>query len=335
MNGQLAPTVFTHFYCFLHRRDHHSWPISGFEDTKDEHANDPNIYWWKQELEYVARARIDVLNLMFWAPNGVGADGSLPPWHKFLQVASERRVNGFSVPGVACFYDGMGFGDLKGIDCGSAPGIEAVFKHMAEFFDFWTQEGRREHLFTHEGADVVFMYRPEPPGEVKCPAGGKFVAELRRRFAERYPGRRLFLVMDMLWTWTYNTNELHATNADHYFFWGSSMKGPTIPGGKKFPAECERSWGICSIGPGFYDVGHDQQNMGDPAVGHRSRDWRGGKTFREDFETAIRWRGRAPWLILETWNLFLERSEITANNKVGDLFVEISREMVPRFKAPA
>lgn len=328
------PTVFTHFYMYLHRRDHFTWPISGFEHTDDPKERDPNIYWWKQELEHIARAKIDVLTLMFWAPRGVRDDGGQTGWDKFLTTAAEREEHEFFVPKLCCHYDGMGFGDLKQLDLGSDEGIDRVWNHMRQWYDFWTAEGRDKHLFTHDGADVCFMYRPEALGEVTCPEGGRFADELRRRFADRYRGRRLYLVLDMLWTWEYVTNALHATNADNYYFWGGSGSGPTIPGDRDdhLRGGAAAPFGICCIGPGFYDIGHDQSDTPDSEIGKRRREWRDGQTFREDFQVAIDDRDRAPWLLLETWNLFLERSEVTVNNVHGDLFVEISRELAPRFR---
>lgn len=329
-------TVFTHFYQALHRRDHHSWPITGFEDTDDPKRREPNAYWWKQELEYVARASIDVLALMYWAPRAVDPDGGLIGWHRLLDTARLRQDEGHLVPKISCHYDGMGFGDLKGLDLGSDEGIDRVFHHMAQWYDFWTQPERAEHLFMFRGADVCFMYRPEALGACTCPPGGAFVDGLHRRFADRYPGRRLYLVLDMLWTWTYDTNELHAENADNYYLWGASGGGPTLPrpGANRFPDTIRPEFGVQSVGPGFYDVGHDQSETPNSEIGRRYRDRRGGQTFREELELAISRRDEAPWLLLECWNLFLERSEITVSNKCGDTCVNLCSELLPRFRQP-
>ena len=334
-DNEVPRTVFTHFYDHIWNRDHTCWPITGLEETGDvgNRTIPLNVYLWKQELEYAARAKMDVLALMFWAPNGVEDDGGRKPWRTFVDVARERQDAGFYVPKVCCHYDGMGFGDLKGLDLGSDEGIDRIFAHLAEWYDFWTHPDRCDLLFTFRGADVCFMYRPEALGGCACPPGARFCDELRKRFARRYPSRRLYLVLDTLWTWKYDTNDLHADDADNYYFWGASHLGPSVPGGEKFPPQIRREFLIRAIGPGFYDKGHNQSNTPNSEIGTRKRDWRGGQTCREDWQVAINGRHEAPWLLLETWNLFLERSEITVNNKFGDLFINICAEMVPKFKA--
>jgi hypothetical protein len=66
----------------------------------------------------------------------------------------------------------------------------------------------------------------------------------------------------------------------------------------------------------------------------RVRERRDGALFRQEFERAIRVRDRAPWLVLETWNLFLEGSQVAVTGNYGNRYVQICREMIPRFKQP-
>ena len=97
-------TVFTHFYQGVFRRDHGSWPITGFEDCPDPKRSGPIRTSTGGSRSGVRRAvKIDVLTFMFWA-RGVSRGGGRPPWQRFLDVAALRRTEGRFVPKLCCHY---------------------------------------------------------------------------------------------------------------------------------------------------------------------------------------------------------------------------------------
>ena len=279
--------------------------------------------WWAQELENVVTARIDVLNLI---GGEVVRRSQYDRFAVMLQVMRQRAAAGKPNPKVAMFYDGMGFGRFRRANLDEEAGMAEFYKWLKTFYDFFiTQQNARDVLYEFEGGFPVFIYHPEPDCGVTC-VQDKLVPYVKEHFARDFPGLKVYLIFSELYrNGFYTDNKLHLTNADNYFNWGASYGGIASP-------DAGRGWSITTIGPGFDDRNRtDQRHEG---WGERIRDRKDGALFRQEFARATRVRDRAPWLVLETWNLFLEGSQIAVTRLYGDKYVQICRELIPPFKQP-
>jgi len=316
-----SPTVFVQFYTSIRSSRDATAPLSGLEGGFREAGLNPA--WWAQELENVSAAGIDVLNLI---GGEVVRSNQYDRFAVMLQVMRQRQAEGKANPKVAMFYDGMGFNAFRNANLDAEAGMAQFYRWLHRFFEFFiTEQKARDVLFEYDGAFPVFVYHPEPGCGVIC-VQDRLVPYVKERFERDFPGSRLYLVFSELYRdGFYSNNRLRLTNADNYFNWGASYTGIASP-------DSGRAFNITTIGPGFDDRNRTDQRQ--EGWGVRVRDRRDGALFRQEFARAIRVRDRAPWLLLETWNLFLEGSQIAVTRNYGDTYVRICREMIPRFKQP-
>lgn len=286
---------------------------------------EPSLQWWREQLDDVTHARVDVLNIMFWRGRRRRREKF---FHLMLEVFGERKAAGKPNPLLALHHDGMGYGPLEGLDLDSEAGIDQFFVGFKEFFGCFFDHEAEGVLFKHGDAFPVFVYHPEGKGGVKA-LENALVAGLKERFRNEF-GRELYLLFEQYWhDGVYGSNKLRLTDADNYYNWGASCAGIQTPrlGSPGFR--------VTTIGPGFDDTGrpgHEKNAYADLGWGTRVRDREGGDLFKREWEEAIRRRREAPWLLLEAWNLFIEGSEICPTPERGRLDIEICREYAPRFK---
>lgn len=321
--GDVPPTVFVELYTdgYDPLRDT-TVPITGFEQPGVRPGD--RLDWWRQELENIVKAKIDVVNLI--GGEVVRGEGHYKQYAVMLKAMAERQAAGKPNAKIAFFYDGMGFNGFRRANLDTDKGMDDFYRWVRRFYEFMLNEQNAgDRLFTVRGAYPIFIYHPEPRGGVTT-VENKLVPYVKARFAKDFPGKQAYLIFsELYWNGVYSNNQLKLTNGDNYFNWGASMGGISSPRhGDNFD--------ITTIGPGFDDrERHDQQQEG---WGERIRLRHDGEVFRRDFARAIRIRDRAPWLILETWNFTTEGSEITNTKNYGDLYVRICGEMIPAFKAP-
>lgn len=318
----VEPTIFVQFYDAYNWQRNPTVPLSGYETAGVPAGR--NLGWWHQEIGHVADAGIDVMSLI--SGEVVGRAQHYDFYTVMLQAMRERAAAGKPNPKVVMFYDGMGFNAFRRADLDGEEDMAEFYRWLHRFFTFFIAEQNAEDvLYRFEGGFPVFIYHPEPGGGVTA-VEDRLVPYVKERFERDFPGRKVYLIFSQLyWDGEYSNNRLRLRNADGYFDWGASYNGITSP-------DVGNGFRITTIGPGFDDRGRrDQQQEG---WGIRVRDRQDGELYRREFERAIRLRDRAPWLLLETWNLALEGSEIAVTRQHGDLYVRITREMAERFRAP-
>lgn len=316
------PAVFVHFYT-QHFGDgaNHTVPFNGGDDPDLVPADYDQ--WWRQELQYVVDARIDVINLMC----GEVVPG-VPHYRRFarmLDVMAERTEAGLANPQVVMFYDGFGYNAFRDVDLDSDEGTDEFYRWLKRFFDLFIHEHDAEDvLYQFDGGFPVWVYHPEPRGGMR--AGNRLVPEIKRRFARDFPGREVYLVFSELYRdGHYGNNALELTNADNYFAYGAALTGIQCPAAGE-------DFGVISIGPGFDER---QRRFREEGWGERVRDRQDGAVLRREFARASAIADRAPWLILETWNFYTEGTAIGVTEHYGDQYVRICAERIPQFKAAA
>jgi hypothetical protein len=104
-----------------------------------------------------------------------------------------------------------------------------------------------------------------------------------------------------------------AIQTDNSYPWAGSILGYTDNGG------------VASIGPGYDDRGVPGRGRGTVV------DREGGEFYRRNFLAAI--DSGKPLLVIETWNEFHEASGIAETKEYGRQYIEMTRELIDRFRA--
>ncbi len=312
---QPVPVVATHyFYWYRWPTEHFNEPGAPGPEGHLHHLPTPQEVsyadpaWHVAQFRAMVAAGIDVALPVYW-----GAPGAYErPNLSFSQSGLDAMVkaadtfgrSGERAPQIGLFYDTSTL-------LGATRGVPAEGRA-----DLTTEAGRA--LFS--GTIVEFFERVPPARWARLDGGAlvvlysagfaakwdrEVVTFLRKRFAQRFPGERVFLVADASWG---------DIGQDLTTQWGAALAGPQIHPG------------CAQIGPGYDDS----------AVPGRTtprRDREGGAFYRHSWREAIASHPRL--VLIETWNELHEGTEICETKETGRLFLDLTREWITRLKSGA
>lgn len=266
-----------------------------------------NNAWFKQQIEDMIYAGIDVMLPVYWR----GANEEV--WAKrglsHLSIALEEvRLSGSTPPSVAMFYDTS---SASGMDL-TEQANQALFYQDIHFFyetipaKYWAR--------TKDSRPIIWIFK----SDFLSAYDQTFIDSIYINFENDF-NEKPYLVFDSSWNYpTYSINGVKTKDEsqsplsfDASFMWG----GSDLP---KFTSN------IADIGPGYDERWILSRN--NPA-----------KLPREDGNQFIKgwlqvFNCQTPWVAIETWNEFHEATDIAESIQYGRQYIDLSHKFSEYFK---
>lgn len=283
-----------------------------------------SVDWFKQNLDRMAKAGIDVVLPVFWGLPG--RDNPNREWSitglKNLVRARQQlaaEAPGSVFPQIGMFFDTNAFRYIRDKRGGDRDlpfnGIDLLNSYYAKYFakaliDFFSLVPP-EFVAQIDLQPIVVTYTAEHMSGY----GAWTFAFLEQMFAHYFGGKNPFLIVNNDW-------ELPAEDEKKFFAaknsWGAALHSPytDYEGGI-----------VASVGPGYDESGISGR------IG-RKRDRRGGDTFINDLGVVTQSDifKNVRFLMLETWNEFFEGTAIDLTQEYGDLYLRIAKDFISYWK---
>lgn len=262
--------------------------------------------WHEAQFRDMAGCGIDFALPVYWGAPGAYdlpdlrfSRAGLPAMVKALERLAARKA---STVRLGLFYDTSTLWNAirrvpprnRKPDLTKPAGRELFCRTIIEFFEqipnrFWARV---------DDAALVVLYVSSFASKWDESLG----SAVRRAFAARFPGERIFLVADASWG---------RIGQDRTTAWGAALQGPRI-----FDD-------VAQIGPGYDDS---------PVPGRRTpvRDREDGNFYGWAWRRAI---AATPKLVLiETWNEMHEGTEICRTRETGSRYLDLTRTWIDRLR---
>jgi hypothetical protein len=286
--------------------------MSPFTDTPPDFRTITfrDVNWQKRQLEDMAYAGIDVLLPVYWY-NQASLTWSRPGIKVLAQALEVVRDEGITPPSVGVFMDTT---SSKGKDLRQESEKAYVYESIHYFF---STIPRPYWALTQDGRPIIFFYQSNWPSGYNQ----SFIDYLYDHFRQDF-GIRPYLVFEASWTYPMHTVEGGGRKVtysgdgrlryDASYHWGGAFRARTTDQ-------------VTSVGPGYGPVWSPGRQG--PTYSARLN----GQRYRDELLQAI--VCPAPWVGIETWNEFHEAADIAESLQWGRQYIEITRELLPYFKA--
>jgi len=317
LTAQAAPaTVATHYFYWYHwPTEHFAEPGAPGPEGHCRHFAEPqrvsyrSVDWHAENFAAMAEAGIDVALPVYWGapgayerPNLAFSTQGLSP---MVEALDRLAKDGGKVCKLGLFYDTSTLAnDVRGArpaggkaDLTQAAGRDLFCTTITDYF----ASIPARHWARHRGGVLVVLYVSAFASKWDAQLGN----DLRRQFAQRFPGEAVCLVADASWG---------AIGQDLTTSWGAALWGP-----KLFP-------GVAQIGPGYDDR---------PVPGRRTpvREREDGAFYGYSWQKAL--AHRPELVLLETWNEMHEGTELCPTREAGRQYLDLTREWVSRLRRAA
>lgn len=334
-----------------HRPFQEGWTF-GCTDTK----------WYEQELMYMEEAQIDVILPVY---SGDTAEYSNEGLNKLCQAERNLRAQGYKPPKIALCIPGSAIDKVaklnrvnawnyKPVDLNydsSQPNkVSNVLSHTYKIIrDFYQRVPE----------DLVFKYGDKYPVYVQWPshsdcsiyADNSFTTYLKDRFKNDFNSREPYFVLDSRWYHFRNSSDtsspdysvhqstVDVTNGDNYWVADAALKG-LVKTPDSYTTGYSAPFVIGGAGPGWDGCGNASltQAWVSPASGEdptikrmkkfRTRDIDGINNYENDWNTIIGWNPAAQWVVIDSWNLYCEGSEITPTKEFQYDYIKKTHDKV-------
>lgn len=301
--GVREPTVFTYFfYWYDSTTGGHLQPESGQPLTlpPEPAPSWRSVDWFRTQLTDMSEAGIDVVLPVYW---GTGEDWSTGGLPNLAEAKRQLEAEGQPAPDIGMFFDTT---ILDGGDLTHPVGKQLFYASIKLYFD----EFPRDEWALIDGRPVIWLYF-----SFFASAFDQSTFDFVYNQFERDFGVRPYIVRELTWDFAridgeYVEDQPIATEANYK--WGAAFDGYSDKGS------------VAAVGPGF-----DEREIPGRGDAYRSRD--NGNWYRHNFERAI--ASRKPFLVIETWNEVHEASGIQETVEFGRQYIDLTRELVDRFKA--
>lgn len=301
--NEREPTVFTYFfYWYDAETGGHLQPESGQPVTlpPDPPPTWRSTEWFRRQLEDMAEAGIDVVLPVYWGDGEEWSTGGLP---NLAAAKAEIESSGGSAPAIGLFFDTT---ILSGRDLTRPADASYFYDKIKIFFDAIP----RHQWALIDGRPVIWLYFSFFVNGFDQASFGYLYEAFERDY-----GVRPYIVREVSWDFTKIDGQTLTDlpiETDANYKWGAALEGYSERGS------------IAAVGPGF-----DEREI--PGRGDAFRDREGGAWYRLNFEKAIASGKR--FLVIETWNEVHEASGIQETLEFGRQYIELTRELVDRFKS--
>lgn len=323
MDGYVGQEAFRYSFSFPTPYLRSSERPTGLEDPNGDLATK----WFKDNFVRAAANGIDVLTPMTRPDLGMWSTAL----GEMIRAQKELKAEGRAFPKIAFHYDGVEYWDGSPNDSqltGPGADFDAIWKGTQSTFDtvFANLKSSEISTYLYNFPDPetypIYVYRVEGSWS-NVATSDWWVSQLKTNFSNKYPGKKLYLILDDLWCdQNYGVNNTivnHTCNADNYYFWGSALLGT------KVPMHAKPDLKILSVGPGY----DDRMLRG----GTTHKDRVGGDWYSSNFEQAGKLG--ADWILIETFNFGEEGTGIdttSGKDSYGDLYLKLTKQLSTTWK---
>jgi len=303
-------------------------PIMGPMDPQPGNENYSRLVdYYYAGLKKVGLAHINAVIIpIYGQPSPVFKNASTNSIKAMLDAQDRLRQEGNSYPLIFFQADGIEAFDANAKDNEdyTRPGesIDEVWDGLQLIYDTIIEKKGSLDLQSLQTVNnlntfPLMIYHPEDwsiycqSHNVTCnvTANNTFIYELKRKFNEKYD-KDLYIILDVVfYNKDYGNNKLHITDADNYYYWGAAKWGTFNAYYLLYPRK-ELPFNITSIGPGFsasLDCGKT----------NRTRD---EQLYYNDIKNYT-----DPWIVIETFNVWGEGTEIDNSLEYGDIYLNLTR----------
>jgi PKD repeat protein len=253
-----------------------------------------DIVWHKRELLDMIDVGIDMILPVYW-----GSDQekywSKPGLNTLVEAERDLISDGYKPPKIGMFFDTTSLiqkNNNQPIDLTTGNGKAIFYQMIKDFYDAIPSEFWAEI----DGKPIVWLY----VSNYAYAYDQETFNYVDNRFQSDF-GKTLYIVRDATWKGVITENK---------YSFGAAQHGPLI-------------FDVASIGPGFDDSAI-------PGRVPWFKDRENGQFYKNSWKDAID-SGRKI-IVIETWNEFLEATEICESKEYGRQYLEITKDYVNRFK---
>jgi hypothetical protein len=267
-----------------------------------------NVEWHKYEIKNIIQAGIDVILPVYWGSwSGEFNTIGLPCFVDAMEEL-ELELGLDALPKIGMFMDTTALMTYLGVKPDlTAEANQSIFaQFINEFFTIIPER----FCFRVNNADLVWMY------------GSNFVTDYdddvfqyaRTQYKTQFGTDHDLIYVGVGWTEKARASQFGA------YSWGVSLFGEKV---------VEKGIKIGCVGPGFYSEGAYRYGW-QWSDGIRIRDRENGANFINGFRNIM---GNSKWIVIEVWNEYHEGNDISYTEEYGDLYMNLTHDLIQEFKA--